>query len=288
MNIANYISYNFKTLVKEDKLFSSIHRGTNYGDGVYETLKVYHGGIFTFEEHIRRLNNNLKTVEIKFKLSKDKVKKEIKKLLKTNRWNNCAVRIVITRGGGLGIPPPTPKPDIMIMLFEIDRKIEKYQKEGASAIIVSTPRSYEPFIKNAKTISFLPNVLGSLEAKKKRAHEGIFLTTDGFVAEGTTSNVFFVKNGIVKTPDIDTGILPGITREVSIKVMEKHGIPFEEGFYTKDELFQADEVFITSTTREILPIVRINNKMIGNGKPGEMTIFLQQLFKKEVPSKLTF
>lgn len=289
MNIANYISYNYKIFLKEAKLFSPLHRGINYGDGVYETLKAYDGGIFTFDEHLKRLKNNLKTLKINFQLNPQRIKREIKKLLKINRWKDCAIRIVITRGSGLGVPPEkTTSPDIMIMLFEIDPKIVEYQKNGAHAIIISIPRSYEPSIRNSKTLNFLPNVLGSLEVKEKGAYEGIFLTRDGFLAEGTTSNVFFVKNGKVKTPHLDTGILPGITREILLKIMKKKGIPFEEGFYTKEELLEADEVFITSTTREIVPIVRINKKIIGNGKRGDLTKLLQQLFKEEVPSHLTF
>lgn len=286
MKIARFISYNFRLYDKRRKLFPVEHRGFNYGDGVYETIRVYEGEIFTFMEHMERLRRSLGIVSINFKVDEGRIEREIKKLMRANRLFDCAVRVVITRGCGGGLPPPESSPDITIMLMHIEKKIEECQKKGVKVVILSQRRSYEPFIRGAKTINFLPNILGSLEFRKKGAEEGIFLTSDGFVAEGTTSNIFFVKGGILKTPHLETGILAGITRKVIIDIAKENGISVEEGFYTAEELLSADEVFISSTTREIVPVISIDGKVIGKGKPGVLTLKLLSLFKKKISFKV--
>jgi len=282
MKVYRFISYNFKIFKKDEKLFSIEHRGFNYGDGVYETLRVYDGRIFAFKEHLERLKKSLDILKIKFSVNEKKIESEIMKLLKLNRVKNCAVRIVITRGNGLGLPPPKGKPDVSIMLVDIDKKIEEYQKKGIKVIFIENPRLYDFSIRGAKTVNFLPNVLGSIEFEKYGAQEGIFITKEGFVAEGTTSNVFFVKDGVLKTPHLDIGILAGITRKFILDIAKEENIPFEEGFYKKEEVLSADEVFISSTTREIVPVVSINDKKIGNKKPPPFTLFLLSLFKKKI------
>jgi branched-chain amino acid aminotransferase len=284
MKVYKFFSYNFKIFKKGEKLFSIEHRGLNYGDGVYETLRVYDGRIFAFKEHIERLKKSLDVVKINFSVNERKIENEIANLLKLNRVKNCAVRIVITRGNGLGLPPPKGKPDISIMLVDIDKKIEEYQKRGIKAILIENPRLYDFSTRGAKTINFLPNVLGSIEFEKNGAQEGIFVTKEGFIAEGTTSNVFFVKDGILKTPSLEIGILAGITRKFILHIAREQKIPFEEGFYKKEELLSAEEVFISSTTREIVPVIQIDDKKIGDRRAGSLTLSLLSAFKKKVLS----
>ncbi len=282
MKVYRFISYNFKVFKKNAKLWRVEHRGMNYGDGAYETIRVYDGWIFAFKDHIERLKRSLKVLKIDFPVNEEKIEKEIMKLLKLNRVKNCAVRIVITRGNGLGLPPPKGTPDISIMLVDIDKKIEDYQKKGIKAIFVENTRLYDFSIRGAKTINFLPNILASIEFEKMGAQEGIFVTHEGFVAEGTTSNIFFVKNGVLKTPHLDIGILAGITRKFIIEIAKEERIPVEEGFYKKEEVLSADEVFISSTTREIVPLVVIDEKKIADGKTGLLTTALLSAFKKKV------
>lgn len=282
MKTYRFISYNFKIFDKKEKLFTVEHRGINYGDGVYETIRVYDGLIFAFREHMERMKKGLEILKIDFSLNEERIEREINRLLSLNRVKNCAVRIVITRGTGLGFPPPHSSADISIMLVHLDRKLKEYQEKGIRAVFIKKPRLYEYSIRGAKTINFLPNILGSIEFEKSEAQEGIFVTDEGFVAEGTTSNIFFVKDGVLKTPHLTLGILAGITRNFIIEIAGEENVPFEEGFYKKEELLSADEVFISSTTREIVPLILMDDKKIADGRPGALTSRLLSAFKKKL------
>jgi branched-chain amino acid aminotransferase len=284
MNLYAYV--NGRYVSREDASVSIYDHGFLYGDGVYEAIRAYDGIIFKLREHIDRLYESAKSIKIIIPFSKEELIRLVVEVLKKNQLKNSYIRIVISRGRGkMGVDPRNcPEPTIVIMA-EPREPLFGESVKGISAIISSVRRtpswSLDPRI---KTLNYLNNIMARIEAIECGVEEAIMLNEQGHVAETSTENVFIVKNGAVATPHPSQGILRGITRDAIIAVTKNLGYPVEERAITVHELYNADEVFVTGTAAEIVPIVKITGRTIGGGKVGpvfsKISTSFKQLIKK--------
>ena len=272
-------------VAKEQARVSVFDHGFLYGDGIYETMRAYGGKLFLLKKHLARLKRSAAGISLKLPLPLDKIGEALNESLRVNKLQEAYVRLHISRGPGeLGLDPALcVAPTMVIVTKPFHDYPAAYYERGVSAAIVKTRRNHPlalpPYIKGT---NFLNNILARIEAIKARAFEGIMLNWKGCVAEGTISNIFMVKKGILYTPHADTGILDGVTRELALRLAKRKKILVREALLRPKNLLSADELFITNTTVEILPVTTLDKKTIGKGKPGPVTIALHQAYKKEV------
>jgi len=264
--------------VKGSKASISVFdRGFLLGDAIFETIRIYNSVPFMLKEHERRLFDSAHALRMPM-LHHDYVLKEIiRTLLKKNKLKDAAVRITFSRGayeGGLKANPEA-KPTVVAFMWDFKGYESKLHEEGASITITDVP-PFSPAVKGirVKSVNYLNNIVAQHCAELKNAHEGIMVTGDGSIAEGSTSNIFFLTGNTLKTPSKECGILPGITRDNVIALAKKRGIKVAEGKYTAKELMQSSEIFITSSLREIIPVVAIDGRKVGHGRPGDITMEL--------------
>jgi branched-chain amino acid aminotransferase len=259
-----------KYVDKDEASISIYDHGFLYGDGVYEAIRAYDGIIFKLREHIDRLYESAKSIKMDIPFSKDELGRLVVEALKKNQLRNSYIRIVVSRGRGrMGVDPRNcTKPTIVIMT-EPREPLFGESVKGISAIVSSIRRtpswSLDPRI---KTLNYLNNIMAKIEAIESGVEEAIMLNEQGYVAETSTENIFIVKNGTVSTPHPSQGVLRGITRDSVVAVTKDLGYPLEERPITIHELYNADEVFVSGTAAEIVPIVKITGRAIGEGKPG--------------------
>ena len=259
-----------KYVPKEQASISIYDHGFLYGDGVYEAIRAYDGIIFKLREHIDRLFESAKSIKIEMPFSKNDLRGLVVEVLRKNQLKNSYIRIVVSRGRGrMGVDPRNcPKPTIVIMA-EPREPLFGENVRGISAIVSSLRRtpswSLDPRI---KTLNYLNNIMAKIEAIESGVEEAIMLNEQGYVAETSTENIFIVKNGIVSTPHPSQGVLRGITRDTILEIARELGYTLEERAITVHELYNADEVFVTGTAAEVVPIVKITGRKIGEGEAG--------------------
>lgn len=264
---------------------SVFDHGFLYGDGVYETLRAYHGQFFLLERHLVRLRQSCQWIGLESPIPETQLPALLTETLRRNELAEAAVRITISRGkGDLGMDPSLcPRPTIVIMAKPFRPYPPSLKKKGIQLELVEVRRNpisaQSPRI---KSLSFLNNILAKQEALRRGGFDAIMLNVEGDVSECPTSNIFFVKDGEIKTPSADCGILEGVTRQVVIQLGKEQGLSLEEGRYGAQELLNADECFITNTGMEIMPVSRIGPKRIGKECPGPLTAKLSQLFQENV------
>lgn len=264
----------------EDAKISVLDRGFTFGDGVYEVFLVYQKKIFRLAEHLQRLNNSLAAIYMQNPHSDSDWEKILTALVDKNTAADQSLYLQVTRGVSdrdHSIQIAT-KPTVFAMSKALT---QRNLAKGVTAITCEDIRWKLCYI---KAITLLPSVLLRYRASEAGAAEAI-LIKDNFVTEGAASNVFVVKNGLVKTPPKDGNLLPGITRDLIVELLAKEGIPCKEESITRDELFNADEIWITSTTWEIVPVVRLDEQIIGDGQPGKTwkkTVEIYQQFKSQI------
>lgn len=273
---------------KSEAKISVYDHGLLYGDGVFEGIRVYNGVVFKLKEHLDRLYTSAHTIMLQIPLSKKEMTRVVFDVLKKNKLKDAYIRLVVTRGvGDLGLDPrKCSQPSVIVIPDPMIRLHSKESVErGITAMITWVKRDpVDATTHEVKSLNYLNSILGKLEANIAGADEAICLDKTGFVAEGVAENIFIVKEGKVITPPTATGALRGVTRNVVIKLVEKLGYPMIEGNITPNELFTADEVFLTGTLTEITPVREVNKRTIGDGKPGPITKRLIQEFKKFVKS----
>lgn len=271
------------SLVPQDEAkVSVLDRGFLYGDGVFETLRAYSGNIFRINDHINRLFGSADALFIKHTFTGDYLKDALYKTLRGNNLHDAYLRLTITRGqSGPGLDiEGSSDPTITIIAREFSGYTEDAYHRGISAAIVNTRRMPASALNpEIKSLNFLNNIMARIEATGAGASEAFMLNTDGYVAEGTVSNIFIVKDGNVKTPPLSTGILNGVTRSLVIEIAEKNSIRLTEQPFRPEELHRADECFVTSTLYEVMPVTSINNNPVGNGHPGKLTQTILGLFR---------
>lgn len=272
-----------KLVEKEDAKISVFDHGLLYGDGVFEGIRSYDCLVFKLKEHIDRLYSSAQAIVLKIPLTKEEMIKAVITTLKANKLSDAYIRVVVTRGvGDLGLDPRKCK---MPTIFIITDKIVLYPKElyqkGLSIVTVPTPRNLpEALNPQIKSLNYLNNILAKIEAINFNAEEALMLNQNGYVAECTGDNVFMIKGKTVITPPTSIGALAGITRQTVLDLSPKLKLKTEEKVITRYDLFNADEVFLTGTAAEIIPVVSIDRRIIGSGKPGSITLDLIKEFRK--------
>lgn len=270
---------------------SVLDRGFLYGDGVYEAVRLYQGKIFRAEHHWKRLDGSLASIRMNVPWSHGYFTRACQATARGNSLKEALIRVTISRGAGeLGYDPRTAKePTLTVIAAPIRPDMPELWKKGVKISIVNIrrnpARSLDPAIKHTNSLN---GILAKMEALKAGAFEGVFLNLDGFLAEGTISNIFMVSEGVVRTPALACGILEGVTRQSVIEASRAENIPVEEAMIRPENLRKAEEVFLTSTTMEVMPVVQIDDNMVGDGRPGPLTRRLQGSLKDLIARELLF
>lgn len=254
---------------------SVLDRGFIFGDGVYEVIPAYGSKALRFEHHMQRLQNSLDAVRITNPLSNEQWQNIINKLIAETDSQDQYIYLHITRGVASRDHqfPDDAQPTVFVMSSVLHPVDAKLLEKGISAVTLDDIRWQHC---NIKAIALLPNILLRQQAVDKNAKEAI-LIRDGNMTEGAASNVFIVSNGTIKTPPKDNKLLPGITRDLVVELAKTHKMPVEETVISEKEFLSADEIWLTSSTKEILPVTQINEQQVGNGKPGAIW---QDMFQK--------
>ena len=270
-------------VAEEEAKLSVFDHGLLYGDGVFEGIRAYNGRVFELEGHIKRLYDSAKAIALDIPMSRTDMIEATLETVRRNGLEDGYIRLVVTRGvGDLGLNPvKCEKPTVFIIAATIRLYAEEMYRDGLKIITCSTRRNTPQAIDPAvKSLNYLNNILASLELRGTGAHEGLMLNTDGYVAECTADNFFIVRDGCIVTPAPGVGALRGITRAVVMNlVREEMGREVEEGLYTLYDVCTADEAFLTGTAAEVAPVVELDGRSIGSGRPGEMTLELMERFR---------
>lgn len=278
------IYINGKFFEKEEAKISVFDHGLLYGDGVFEGIRAYNGLVFKLKEHIDRLFESAHSIMLKIPLSKEELIQAVISTLKVNKLRDAYIRLIVTRGeGDLGLDPRkcTKGASVIIIADKIVLYPEKFYKEGLKIITVPTVRNLpEALNPQIKSLNYLNNILAKIEAVNAGCDEAIMLDSLGYVAECTGDNIFLVKHKELFTPPQCMGTLRGITRDTVLDIAKKNNIPVHEHVLTRHEVFISDECFLTGTAAEIIPVVEVDGRTIGTGRPGQITLKLIQEFKK--------
>ena len=268
---------------KENAKISVFDHGLLYGDGVFEGIRFYNGRVFRLEEHIDRLFDSARAIALNIGMDKSAV---IEATLETIRQNNLQdgyIRLVVTRGvGDLGLNPMLcPKASIFVIASKITLYSADKYENGLDVVTCATRRiphgALSPMV---KSLNYLNNVMAKIEAQNAGAGEGLMLNEQGFVSECTGDNIFIIKNGVITTPPISSGALAGVTRSVVFDLAAEFSIPIHEPMMTRYDIFTADECFLTGTAAEVIPAVKLDTRLIGDGKPGPITRRLITRFRE--------
>tara|TARA_R110002111_G_scaffold262862_1_gene341985 strand:- start:2083 stop:2940 length:858 start_codon:yes stop_codon:yes gene_type:complete len=272
-----------KLLPKEEAKISVFDHGLLYGDGVFEGIRVYHNKVFLMQEHIDRLYESALAIRLEIPLAKSEMIKAINETVAANKIENGYVRLVVTRGAGsLGLDiRRTSNPQVIIIADNISLYDPQLYIDGLKIITAATIRNHPAALSSrVKSLNYLNNIMAKIEGTDAGCIEALMLNHKGEVAECTGDNIFIIKNGIVKTPPIDAGILEGITRNAVIKLAERSGITVEQSSFMRHDIFVADECFLTGSAAEVIPVVALDGRTIGDGKPGPITKELNEKFKQ--------
>ncbi len=273
----------FFVLESEAKV-SVFDYGFLYGDGLFETMRSYSGKIFALRQHLDRLSASANLLQLNIPDSKT-LRKWLYGTLERNQLSDAVIRLTITRGTGeKGFHPGGCDKSTVVITARPNKLLApELDQDGVDAVIVSTQRTSATGGETClKSLSFLNNIVAKLEAEQAGVFEGIFLSKEGFLTEGSISNLFWVQNGTLRTPSPEAPILKGITREIVMEQAGKNGIIVEQGLYPPLALFEADEAFLTNSAIEILPLTSINGKKIALAQVGPITRKLQKIFKKNI------
>lgn len=276
-----------KLVEEKDAKVSVFDHGFLYGDGVFEGIRVYGAKVFEFEAHIKRLYESAKAIGLKIPMDSDVLCDAVTETVKANNITDGYIRLIISRGiGDLGLNPyKCPKAGVIIIAATIQLYPEELYGKGLKVISATTMRNHPLAVPpQVKSLNYLNNIMATMEAVDAGASEAIMYNHLGFVAEASGDNVFIVKDGILLTPSTQAGSLPGITRRIVIKLAEQNGIKFVEKNLTKFDLYTADEFFLTGTAAEVIGVVDIDGRVIGDGTPGPITKKLKEKFFEYIKS----
>tara|TARA_B100000686_G_scaffold138118_1_gene145504 strand:+ start:1042 stop:1899 length:858 start_codon:yes stop_codon:yes gene_type:complete len=269
--------------IQDEAVISIFDHGFLFGDSIYEVVCTNKGNPCFLDEHLKRLYASASGISLKISHSPTEIKKQIQITLDSAKNHESYIRIIVTRGvGEVDIDPSSCfNPNIIILVKEIPQiSIESYEK-GISVALVSIKRNSRDSLNPAvKTGNYLNNVLARIEAKRMGAEDAIMGNSMGQLTEGTTSNLFFVKEGRLLTPIKECGILSGITREKIIQLANKNSIALKEGKWPSEELFKAEEIFLSGTVKKIIPVTVLDGRPVGKGIPGPITQKLMRLYSE--------
>jgi len=270
-----------KYLPDDKARISVFDHGFLYGDGVFEGIRAYNGKIFRLKEHLDRLYDSAKTIDIKPPISKEEMTEVICEVLRRNKLDNAYIRPIISRGvGDLGLDPrKCPIPSVIVITTSWGAMYGDLYEKGLRAVTVSVRRNpADALPPNVKSLNYLNNILAKIEANYKGGDEAIFFDTNGYISEGSGDNLYIVKNGEILTPHTLNN-LRGVTRMVVLEIAKSLGITVKEQNLGYFDLYSADEVICTGTAAEVAPITWIDGRTIGTGKPGPVTRQLMASFR---------
>ena len=277
-------------LPKAEAKVSVFDHGLLYGDGVFEGIRSYNGRVFKLDEHLARLYDSAKSIMLQIPISIETLKETVLETLRRNRLTEAYIRLIVTRGiGDLGLDPDKcPKPSIIIIADKIVLYPQKFYEDGLEIVTASVRRNYAEAINpRIKSLNYLNNILAKIEGKQAGAEEVLMLNAEGYVVECTGDNIFWIKNETLVTPPVHMGILEGVTRNSVINLARDAGMQVEERVFTRHALYIADECFLTGTAAEVIPVVKIDRRAIGNGQPGKITQRLSSAFRQYANSSGT-
>ncbi len=283
------IYVNGKFYKKSEAVVSVFDHGLLYGDGIFETLRSYRGQILFLSRHLDRLLSSAASISLKIDLTPEQIGQILYQTLEQNRLQDAYIRISVTRGKGeIGLDPALcPKPTLIVMAKTFRGHPKELYQNGIHASLVKVRRNASQSIDpSIKSMNFLNNILAMQEAMKSGAREALMLNPEGWVCEGSVSNIFWVQDEVVKTPDIGCGLLAGITREAVIKTANLSGVLVEEGYFPPEDLLMAKEVFVTNTSYEVMPVTLIDQNRVMSGKVGKITRLLLLEYRKKIPEFL--
>lgn len=272
---------NDKLVDQADAKISVFDHGLLYGDGVFEGIRVYGGRVFELEAHLRRLYESAKVIRLEISMGKTELVAAIKRTVEANGITDGYIRLVVTRGAGtLGLNPFLCKNSCLIIIAD---KIQLYPEElyetGMKIISATTVRNHPLAIPpQVKSLNYLNNIIAKIEALDNDVPEAIMYNHEGYVAEATGDNVFIVRDGVIYTPPVEAGSLEGITRNLVIRLAREENIEVVEKNLTRCDLYICNEFFLTGTAAEVIGIVEIDRRTIGDGKPGPVTKKLREKF----------
>ncbi len=281
--MSRQVYINGELLPQEKATVSVFDHGLLYGDGVFEGLRAYGGKIFRLEQHVRRLYESAKAICLEIPLSEAQMCQAHNETIAANDIQDGYIRSIVTRGSGtLGLDPNRcSNPQVIIIADAITLYPDELYEQGLEIITASTIRNHPAALSpRIKSLNYLNNILAKMEGLQAGCVEALMLNHKGEIAECTGDNIFLVRDGVLMTPPMDAGILGGVTRDAVVELATEAGIEVQKVTLTRHDLFIADECFLTGTAAEVIPVVKVDDRTIGSGKPGPVTLDLKERFHK--------
>ncbi|HEU5139521.1 MAG TPA: branched-chain-amino-acid transaminase [Bacillales bacterium] len=272
---------------KEDAKISVYDHGFLYGDGVFEGIRVYGGNVYRLQQHLKRLYNSAKAIMLEIPYSFEELSDIIVQAVQKNAYRDAYIRVVVSRGeGDLGLDPyKCNNPNLIIIVEQLAIYPKELYESGLEIVSVGSRRNAPDVLSpKLKSLNYLNNILVKIEANLAGASEALMMNNQGYVAECSADNIFIVKGDQVLTPPGYIGALEGITREAIMEIAEELGYEMKEEPFTRHDVYTADEVFLTGTAAEVIAVVKVDGRQVGDGTPGEKTQTLLQSFRRQVTS----
>lgn len=281
--MSNFVHVNGELVPKEDAKISVYDHGLLYGDGVFEGIRVYGASVFLLKQHVDRLYEGARAIRLEIPISREQMVEEVNNTVAANKITDGYVRLVVTRGGGyLGLDiRKTENPQVIIIADTITLYPEETYEKGMALVTASTLRNHPAALNpRVKSLNYLNNIMAKCEATLAGCQEALMLNHKGEVSECTGDNIFIAKGGQIFTPPKDAGILEGITRNTVIDLAKDAGLSVHQETMTRHDIYVADECFLTGTAAEVVPVVSLDARAIGDGTPGPITRDLRKRFQE--------
>ncbi|MBT2583589.1 branched-chain-amino-acid transaminase [Planococcus sp. ISL-109] len=279
------IYMNGEFVKKEDAKVSVYDHGFLYGDGVFEGIRSYNGNVFRLEEHLERLYDSAKSVMLEIPHTPEEMTELVVETLRQNKLKDAYIRLVVSRGvGNLGLDPfSCAMPNVIVIAEPLSLFPKALYDSGIEIVSVATRRSRSDVLSpKVKSLNYMNNILVKIEASLAGVSEALMLNDQGYVAEGSADNIFIVRKNKLMTPPGYVGALEGITRNAIMEVAAEKGYQMEEAVFTRHDVYVADEVFLTGTAAEVIAVIKVDGRVIGDGKPGVVTKDLLESFRELV------
>lgn len=281
--MSQIIYLNGKYVPKEEAVVSVFDHGVLYGDGVFEGIRAYNNRVFRLEEHLVRLYESAKSILLEIPISKAEMAEALLETLRQNNLRDAYIRLVVTRGNGdLGLDPNNcGRPTVFCIAASIKMYPDEFYQNGLEVVTVATRRNSDDALSpRIKSLNYLNNIMAKMECNLSGSPEAILINSQGYVAEATGDNIFLVKNGEIITPSVNAGLLEGVTRNTVIRLAREKGYTVREELFHRHDVYIADEVFLTGTAAELIPVVKVDGRVIGKGTPGPVFAQLLQEYRK--------